>query len=177
MSNDEPHPAGPRVRTVPDGDDRLRLTCPDCGYIAYENPRVVVGAVCHYGDRILLCRRAIPPRLGYWTMPAGYLELNESTEEGARREAWEEARARIELGPVLGVYSVAHINQVHIIYRAELLSDDVAPGPESEAVAFYHWQDIPWDALAFPTVRWALEHARAGRSREVIAAAGAPRTP
>lgn len=175
MANDDTRPAGPRVRAVPAGDDRPRLTCPDCGYIAYENPRVVVGAVCHSGGRILLCRRAIAPRRGYWTMPAGYLELNETTEEGACREAWEEARARIELGPILGVYSVPHINQVHVIYRAQLLSDDVAPGPESETVAFFSWDDIPWDELAFPTVTWALEHDRASRGRSEVAAAGAPR--
>ncbi|MGD8430729.1 MAG: NUDIX hydrolase, partial [Ectothiorhodospiraceae bacterium] len=85
MTEQNPNAAGPRVRRVPDGDDRPRLQCPDCGYIAYENPRIVVGAVCHWGDRILLCRRAIEPRTGYWTLPAGYLELHESTEDGARR--------------------------------------------------------------------------------------------
>src|SRR3546814_15132549 len=91
--------AGPSVRAVPDGDDRVRLLCPDCGYVAYENPKVVVGSVTVLDDRLLLCRRAIEPRKGFWTLPAGYLELNETTEEGARREAWEEAR---EIGRASG---------------------------------------------------------------------------
>lgn len=153
--------AGPSRREIPPGDDRERLVCPDCGFIAYENPKIVVGSVVTYGDRVLLCRRAIDPRRGFWTLPAGYMELNESTEEGARREAWEEARARITLNALLAVYNIPRINQVQLIYRASLDDPAVSPGPETEAIRLVPWRAIPWDDLAFPTVAWALnEHAR-----------------
>lgn len=158
-----PSCGGPLERRRPEGDDRLRAVCPKCGAIHYENPKIVVGSVCHFGDRLLLCRRAIEPRAGFWTIPAGYMELGESAEEGARREAWEEARARIELEGLLAVYSVRRINQVQLLYRARLLDAAVAPGPESLEVALVDWADIPWDDLAFPTVRWILEHAQAVR--------------
>jgi ADP-ribose pyrophosphatase YjhB (NUDIX family) len=155
-------PAG-FVRKVPEGDDRLRLVCGDCGYVAYENPKVVVGSVCIWDDRILLCRRAINPRRGFWTLPAGYLELNETTDEGARREAREEALAEIELEGVLAVYSIPRLSQVQVMYRARLVSPTVAAGPESEAVGLFAWHEIPWDDLAFPSVRWALDDYRAAR--------------
>lgn len=144
----------------PPGDDRDRHLCPSCGAIHYLNPKVVVGSVCTWEGRLLLCRRAIQPRAGFWTIPAGYLELGESAEEGARREAWEEARARIELDGLLAVYSVRRINQVQLLYRARLLDPHVAPGPESLEAVLVEWTDIPWDELAFPTVRWILERAR-----------------
>jgi ADP-ribose pyrophosphatase YjhB (NUDIX family) len=121
---------GPRILQIPEGDNRERKVCPECGFIDYENPKVVVGSVVTSGERILLCRRAIEPRKGYWTIPAGYLELHESTEDGARREAQEEATATIEIDGVLAVYTIPRISQVQLIYRAHLVSD-VAPGPES----------------------------------------------
>jgi ADP-ribose pyrophosphatase YjhB (NUDIX family) len=145
------------VRRTPEGEDRERLVCGDCGYVAYENPKIVVGSVVSEGGRILLCRRAIEPRHGFWTLPAGYMELGETTEEGAKREAWEEARARLELDGVLAIYSIVRIGQVQIIYRAHLAEPGFAPGPESLDVRFFAWEEIPWDQLAFPTVRWALE--------------------
>jgi ADP-ribose pyrophosphatase YjhB (NUDIX family) len=151
---------GPRERRIPEGDDRERLLCPDCGYVAYENPKMVVGAVVAHESKILLCRRAIPPRTGYWTLPAGFLELGETPEEGARREAWEEARAHLELTGLLAVYSVTRISQVQLIYRARLAAPGYGAGPESEAVQLFPWDEIPWDALAFPTVRWALQRYR-----------------
>lgn len=157
---DPPSEAAAFVRRVPAGDDRERLVCADCGFVAYENPKVVVGAVCTWEDRILLCRRAIMPRRGFWTLPAGFLELNETTEAGAAREAWEEARARIAIDALLAVYNVPQVSQVQLIYRARLLSPEVVAGPESEAVGLYRWNEIPWDALAFPTVGWALRHHR-----------------
>lgn len=147
----------------PEGDDRERHVCPACGTVHYHNPKIVVGSVCSHGDRLLLCRRAIEPRAGFWTIPAGYLELGESAEEGARREAWEEARARIEIEGLLAVYSVRRINQVQLLYRARLLDPDVRPGPESLEVRLVGWDAIPWGELAFPTVRWILERARAVR--------------
>ncbi|MBM3621242.1 MAG: NUDIX domain-containing protein [Alphaproteobacteria bacterium] len=150
-------------RRVPDGDTHERLVCDDCGFINYENPKIVVGAVCLWEDRILLARRAINPRKGYWTLPAGFMELRETTEEGAAREAWEEACARIEIDALLGVYSVPRIGQVQMMYRAKLVSPDVAPGPESLEVALFAWDEIPWKELAFPSVTWALNHWRETR--------------
>src|SRR5688572_26074351 len=116
-----PTTKGPRVRKIPSGDNRERLTCPECDYVAYENPHVVVGSVCTWEDRILLCRRAIEPRLGFWTLPAGFLEQNESVEEGVLREADEEACAKIALDGLLSVYTLKHLSQVQIFFRAKLL--------------------------------------------------------
>ena len=147
-------------RRIPAGDDRQRLICDSCGFIQYENPRIVVGSVACWEGRILLCRRAIPPRTGYWTLPAGYLELGETPEAGALREAWEEARARLELEQLLGVYSIPRISQVQLIYRARLLDSAVAAGPESREVALFRPEEIPIDDIAFPSVHWALEHFR-----------------
>ncbi len=124
------------------------------------NPKVVVGAICTWEDKVLLCRRAIDPRRGYWTMPAGFLEEKESTEDGARREAWEEARAKLELEGLLGLYSVPRLSQVHVIYRARLVSPDVSAGEESLEVRLFTWDEIPWDDLAFPSVHWSLQHYR-----------------
>jgi ADP-ribose pyrophosphatase YjhB (NUDIX family) len=150
------------VRRTPEGEDRERLICGDCGYVAYENPKIVVGSVVSDGGRILLCRRAIEPRHGFWTLPAGYMELGETAEEGARREAWEEARARLELEGVLAIYSIARIGQVQIIYKAHLAEPGFAPGPESLDVRFFAWEEIPWDELAFPSVHWSLKAWKAG---------------
>jgi ADP-ribose pyrophosphatase YjhB (NUDIX family) len=157
MSLDPPAPTvGPRLKTVPEHDDRERLTCPDCGYIAYENPKIVVGSVATWGEKILLCKRRIHPRAGFWTLPAGFLELNESTEEGAKREAWEEARAKIEIDALLGVYNIIRLSQVQMMYRARLIVPEIDAGPESLEVGLFDWSEIPWDNLAFPSVHWAL---------------------
>jgi ADP-ribose pyrophosphatase YjhB (NUDIX family) len=132
--------------------------CLECGFINYENPKIVVGSVATWGASILMCKRAIEPRRGYWTLPAGYLELGETTTEGAVREAWEEALARIEIDQLLAVYSIPRIGQVQLMYRARLLSDEIAPGVESEAVGLFGWDEIPWTDIAFPSVGWALRH-------------------
>jgi ADP-ribose pyrophosphatase YjhB (NUDIX family) len=150
------------VRRVPEGDDRERLVCPDCGYVAYENPKVVVGSVVLAdAGQVLLCRRAIEPRRGFWTLPAGYLELGETVEEGAMREAWEEARARISLDGILSIFSISRIGQVQIIFRARFAEGAARfeAGPESLEVGLFDWGAIPWDELAFPTVGWALNRA------------------
>jgi len=157
---DDPHCPSNFSRRTPDGDNRPRLVCDSCGFISYENPKVVVGSVCTLGDRFLLCRRAIEPRRGYWTLPAGYLEVHETTADGARREAQEEACAEIEIDGLLAVYNIPRISQVQVIYRARLVSPDVAAGPESQEVGLFLWDEIPWDDLAFPSVRWALHHHR-----------------
>lgn len=159
MSN-PPIGRGPTILTIPEGDNRERMVCPDCGFINYENPKIVVGSVVLWQERVLLCRRAINPRRGYWTLPAGYLELNESTAAGAIREAWEEAQAHIAIDGVLAVYDIPRISQVQIIYRAHLDAPDFAAGPESLEVRLFAWEEIPWAELAFPSVRWALDHYR-----------------
>jgi ADP-ribose pyrophosphatase YjhB (NUDIX family) len=165
---------GPSVLTIPEGDNRERMVCPDCGFINYENPKVVVGAVCLWQDRFLLCRRAINPRRGYWTLPAGYLELHESTVAGAIREAWEEAQARITIDGLLAVYDIPRISQVQLIYRAHLAAPEFAAGPESLEVKLFAWEEIPWDELAFPSVRWALDHYRDGATTGDFTTRGTP---
>ena len=125
--------------------------------MAYENPKVIVGSVVADNGRVLLCRRAIEPRAGYWTLPAGYLELNETTAEGARREAMEEAGADIALDGILALYNVSRIGQVQVMYRARFATPGIQAGEESLEVAMFAWEDIPWADLAFPTVRWALQ--------------------
>jgi ADP-ribose pyrophosphatase YjhB (NUDIX family) len=167
---DHPHVPDNFSHRVPDGDNRPRLVCDHCGFISYENPKVVVGSVCTVDDRILLCRRAIEPRRGYWTLPAGYLEAHETTMAGALREAWEEAYARIEVDALLAVYNIPRTSQVQVIYRARLLSPEVAAGPESEEVRLFGWDEIPWQNLAFPSVRWALHHHREVRDQAVFCA-------
>ena len=174
--NDMPKLAGPSVRAVPEGDDRLRLLCPDCGYVVYENPKIVVGSVARLDGRILLCRRAIEPRRGFWTLPAGYLELNETPEQGALREAWEEARARLALDGLLAVFSISRISQIQLIYRARLTSPDIEAGPESAEVGMFSWDQIPWDDIAFPSVHWSLNRYREVGDGPLGAPAGNPET-
>jgi len=157
-------------KRVPDGDNRERLVCGRCEFIHYQNPKVVAGAVCTWRDdrgqdKILLAKRAIEPRKGFWTLPAGYMELGETTEQAARREALEEACATIEIDRLLAMYSVARIGQVQIMYRAKLVTADIACGVESEEVALVDWADIPWEQLAFPTVVWALAHFHESRDK------------
>jgi ADP-ribose pyrophosphatase YjhB (NUDIX family) len=151
---------GPSLLTIPEGDNRERMVCPDCGFINYENPKIVVGAVCLWQERILLCRRAINPRRGFWTLPAGFLELHESTPAGAIRETWEEAQAKIVIDGLLAIYDIPRISQVQIIYRAHLEAAEFAAGPESLEVKLFAWDEIPWEEIAFPSVRWALDHYR-----------------
>jgi ADP-ribose pyrophosphatase YjhB (NUDIX family) len=149
---------GPRIRKVPVGDNRERLVCPDCEYVAYENPKVVVGVVATWEDKLLMCKRAIEPRLGFWTLPAGFMEMGESPEEGAAREAWEEAYAKLEIVDLLAVYSLRHISQLQLFYRARLLSPDVSAGPESQEVGLFSFDRLPATDLAFPSVHWAIDH-------------------
>ncbi len=166
---------GSLERLQPAGDDRERDVCAACGTVHYLNPKVVVGAVCSFEDRLLLCRRAIEPRIGFWTIPAGYMEIGETAEEGAMREAWEEARARIAIDGLIAVYSVKRIDQVQLLYRARLLDPAVRAGPESLEVRLVAWDAIPWDELAFPTVHWVLRRAIELRGRtDPLVTAGNP---
>jgi len=148
------------TRKVPPDDTMERAVCVTCGFVDYQNPKIVVGSVVTWGEKILLCKRAIEPRRGYWTLPAGYLELHETAEAGAAREAREEACAEIEIERLLAVYSVPRISQVQLMFRARLARPEIAAGPESEAVGLFGWEDIPWADLAFPSVNWALRHYR-----------------
>ncbi|MCP4444945.1 MAG: NUDIX hydrolase [Myxococcales bacterium] len=141
---------------VPDGDSMERAVCGDCGFIDYQNPRIICGVVPVFEEKLLLCTRAIAPRIGYWTVPAGFMELGESPAEGAAREAMEEANAEIEIGDLIGVYSVRHVGQVHMYYRGILRRPEFSAGPESKDVRLFAWDEIPWEELAFPTIKWAL---------------------
>jgi ADP-ribose pyrophosphatase YjhB (NUDIX family) len=147
------------VRLVPEGDNRERMVCADCGHVAYENPKVVVGAVVVHEGQVLMCRRAIEPRKGYWTLPAGFMELGETLEEGAAREAFEEAEAAIAIEGILGVFSIARIGQVQVIFRARFADAGqprFAAGTESLEVRLFAPDEIPWNDIAFPSVHWAL---------------------
>ncbi len=155
-------------RRVPTGDSLPRDICDSCGFIHYDNPKLVVGSVVTHEGRFLLCRRAIEPRKGFWTLPAGFMEHGETVEEGARREAREEANADIRIRDLLAVYSIPRIAQVQIMYRAELAAPEISPGVESLEVGLFAWEDIPWGELAFPSVHWALTQFRSVADQTVI---------
>ena len=157
--------AAPVVQRVPPGDSLPRFVCDQCGEIHYQNPKVVVGTVPECEGRILLCRRAIEPRYGYWTLPAGFMENAETVAEGAARETLEEAGARVELAGPFSMISVPRVNQVHVFFRARVLDREFCPGAETLEVALYEETAIPWKDIAFRTVSLTLEHWFADRSR------------
>lgn len=148
---------GPVQLRIPAGDNLPRHVCERCGAIHYQNPKLVIGALAEWQDRVLLCRRAIEPRYGLWTLPAGFMENNETTAEAAIRETLEEAGARIELGPLFTLINVPHINQVHLVYRARLLDIEFAPGEESLDVVLFQEKDIPWGEIAFRSISMTLQ--------------------
>lgn len=150
-------------RVPDDGDTKPRAVCPACHTIHYENPLNVVGTVPHWGDKILLCKRNIEPRFGKWTLPAGFMELNETTAEGAARETDEEAGAQFELEGLFSLLNVARVGQVHMFYRARLTSDQFNPGTETIEARLFSEEEIPWDEIAFRTVKETLEHYFADR--------------
>ena len=159
---------------TPSGDDRNRRICDHCAFIDYVNPRIVAGVVAHDDEgRILICKRAIESRKGFWTLPAGFMERGESVEEGAMREAREEACAELEMGPMLAVFSIPRISQVQIFFRARLLNEP-RPGPESEAVRLVRREELPLSEIAFPSVMWALEQYDRTRGLDVFPPAGNP---
>jgi ADP-ribose pyrophosphatase YjhB (NUDIX family) len=153
---------------IPVDDSRERYVCEACGSIHYQNPRNVVGTIPVYGEQVLLCRRAITPRHGYWTLPAGFMELGESTSPGAARETLEEAGAIVEIGPLYSLLNVPHAEQVHLFYLATMTSPQFAAGEESLEVALFHEHEIPWDELAFPTVKQTLTWFFADRAAGVL---------
>lgn len=162
-------------RKIPDGDDHERLVCQHCDFINYENPKIVVGSVVtDQDDRVLICKRAIDPQKGLWTIPAGFMELGETPAEGAAREAMEEACAAIEIRDMLAVYTIKHISQVQIMFRARLVKPEIAAGPESLDVDLVKWDKIPWKELAFPSVHWALRQFDTARNLTSFAPFGNP---
>ena len=150
---------------LPADDNRERATCTACATIHYENPLIVVGTLPVWGEQVLLCRRNIEPRRGYWTLPAGFLETGETTADGALRETIEEAGAQVEMLPLFSMLNVVRVAQVHLFYRALLLGPDFDPGPETIEARLFDERDLPWDALAFRTVRKTLECFYADRRR------------
>ena len=149
--------AAPVAKRVPPGDSLPRWVCDQCGDIHYQNPKLVVGTIAEQDGRILICRRAIEPRYGYWTLPAGYMENDESTGQAAERETREEAGAKIELGEPFSMISIPYVNQVHLFYRARLLELDFRPGDETLEVAMVEEAQVPWKELAFRTVSMTLK--------------------
>jgi len=143
---------------IPAGDTVLRHVCTSCGTIHYENPKMVVGCIPEWESRILLCRRAIEPRHGLWTVPAGFMENGETTADGAMRETLEEANARVEILGLYALFNIPHINQVYMLFRARLLDLDFSAGAESLETKLYEENEIPWDEIAFITVRRTLRH-------------------
>lgn len=144
------------IRTPAD-DHQPRHVCPACGHVQYRNPKVIVGVIPEWDGRILLCKRAIHPRHGLWTFPAGFLELNETSAEGAAREAREESQADVEVQDVLAVIGVPHVSQLYVIHRGRLRSDHHGPTPESSETRLVTEAEIPWDQIAFPTIWQSLK--------------------
>ena len=163
-----PDCAAALAKRVPPGDSVLRHVCDACGSIHYQNPKLVVGCVPEWEGRILLCRRAIEPRYGYWTLPAGFMENDETTGQGAARETLEEAGARVELTAAFSMISVPYVNQVHLFYRARLLDLEFKPGDESLEVALFEEAKLPWNEIAFRTVGLTLRHWFSDRARGVF---------
>lgn len=160
----------PVVFEIPQGDSRPRHVCRACTTIHYINPRIVAGTLPVHRGQILLCRRAIEPRRGYWTLPAGFMELNETVADAAIRETWEEAAARVDLQGLYTIVNIPYIGQVHVFYRAELVDGLFGVGEESLETRLFRAEDIPWSDLAFRSVRMTLEKyladQRAGRFPE-----------
>jgi len=149
---------------VPEGDHVPRHVCPACSAIHYHNPKVIVGCVPEWDDRILMCRRAIEPRLGRWTFPAGFMELGETSGQGAAREALEEARAVVEVGELFVVINVPYVSQVYLIHRARLRAPQFGPTTESSEVVLMREGEVPWDQIAFPTIFHSLKFFFADRA-------------
>ncbi|MCL4112953.1 UNVERIFIED_CONTAM: hypothetical protein GTU68_044967 [Idotea baltica] len=148
-----------------------RMVCGNCDWIHYENPRIIVSAVCFWGQKVLLCRRAIPPRYGFWTLPGGFMEIGETTEEAAVREVWEETGATVEIERLFATYSVPRIGQVHLVYLARMTTPDFQAGVESLQVDLFPADEpsIPWEDLAFPVNEWTFQDlfSQHGRSQTV----------
>ena len=159
--------AGVELR-VPEGDNLPRYVCGECGAIHYQNPKIVAGCIPEWQGRILLCRRAIEPRYGLWTIPAGFMENRETVEQAAARETDEEARAKVDIAGLYGVYSIPHISQVYMIFRGEIVDGRFAPGAESLETVLFAEEEVPWEEMAFPVVVRALKRYFEDRRRGVF---------
>ncbi len=153
---------------IPEDDDRKRFVCDDCGHIHYQNPRIIVCTLPVYEEKVLLCKRAIEPRKGLWTLPGGFMENDETTHEGALRETREEACANVELLDIYSLYNLSHINQVHLFFRANLLDLNFAAGAESLEVDLFTEQQIPWQEIAFTPVRETLKQYFRDRKQNIF---------
>lgn len=143
---------------IPEDDDHVRSVCTSCGEIHYRNPKIVVGSIPEWEGRILLCRRNIEPRKGFWTLPAGFLEIKESVQEGAVRETLEETRAKVELIAPYRMFNICFVSQIYFMFRARLTSENFGPTNESIEVRLFDESEIPWDKIAFMAIRQTLEH-------------------
>ncbi len=146
----------PVTSRIPPGDDRVRHVCDSCGMIFYSNPKIVAGCIPQWDEQLLLCRRAIEPRSGLWTLPAGFMENGESTDQAAARETLEEANARVEMGKLFAYLNIPALNQVYVIFLARLLDLEFSAGAESLEVRLFHEREIPWEEIAFPSIERAL---------------------
>jgi ADP-ribose pyrophosphatase YjhB (NUDIX family) len=149
---------------VPPGDHLPRYVCPGCGTVHYQNPRIIAGCVPDHEGRVLLCRRAIEPRLGYWTFPAGFMENGETVQEAAARESLEEAHAQVRIGSLLAIVHVLHAHQVHMFFRAILPQADFGTAPESSEVRLFAEREVPWADIAFPSIEFTLRRYFADRA-------------
>ena len=157
---------GTRVELrIPEGDTHERHVCPGCGEIHYQNPKLVIGCVAEWNGHILLCRRAIEPRYGLWTLPAGFMENGESTMHAALRETREEACAGVDIDALFALINLPHINQVHLFYRGRMVEAEFSPGIESLETALFAEEDIPWGEIAFRSVGICLKEYFAARRR------------
>lgn len=158
MINFCPDCSHPVEHAIPQGEDRIRAICNSCETVHYQNPRVITGTIPVWKGKVLLCRRNIQPRIGLWTLPAGFLELNETSEEGAIRETWEESQAKVNVHRLHGVYNIPRVNQIYMLYLAELTTPKFAPTPESSEVQLFSTEEFPWDQLAFKVVEQSLKN-------------------
>lgn len=142
---------------IPEGDNRLRYVCDSCNEIHYQNPKIVTGSIPTWEDKVLLCKRAIEPRYGLWTLPAGFMENQETTQAGAARETQEEANAEVAISHLYTTFNLPHINQIYMLFLGELVNLDFGPGVESLEVELFKESEIPWDELAFPVIRETLK--------------------
>jgi ADP-ribose pyrophosphatase YjhB (NUDIX family) len=147
----------PITRQIPQNDDHVRAVCSSCGHVHYENPKMVVGTIPVFQDRILMCKRNIDPRKGCWTLPAGYLENEESVQQGAVRETLEETRAQVQILSPYRMFNILFVDQIYMMFIAELLSQDFGPTTESTDVRLFSQSNIPWDEIAFDVIRQTLE--------------------
>jgi ADP-ribose pyrophosphatase YjhB (NUDIX family) len=153
------------IYDIPSDDNRHRYICQSCDIVHYQNPKIVAGCIPVWKDQILLCKRAIEPRLGYWTLPAGFMELGESTLEAGIRETLEEANARVEVNDLFAVFNLPYVDQVYMMFRSKLMDLNFSPGEESLEVKLFKEDDIPWDELAFTTIRETLKFYLNDRSK------------